>query len=689
MSTDISGNGATQAIYLEMSGVNIRWSKSDAPTNFFTISSWPVTITNTNPGASSILRVIATNNLNITSSTGGVSGYFTANTAFITFDGSGNTITIDGITSYPGFIQNGTSGVNGKANVIVQNFTTAVANLSTLASLAGWLCQSYFSSGVTGNTITNCTNNGAVNGTACGGIVGFRAGYNSGSISITNCTNTGEISEAQSGGIVGQDAGGSDGQITITKCVNRGSITGGGSGGITGQAFATDSNNICIISQCYNIGSITNGYCGGIVGQYAGINSGTYVPRIDISSCYSIGPIYINSGGIIARDGFTYTNAPIVNITNCYGFDNVTPANSCIFSASAPYTKGTLSFCYTPTTGWSDASANAALAGTPTSLTSNNPGTTWAKVLAGTTGNPYLLSAYNAAIYNPSSVVTGGRFYTTSPGLFQSDYNYQLLYIMNSVYSATTQVFVSKGTSPYGYHSYNFNSFTITSVSGGVGQIRLSSINASSGVLDFTLPEAPCFLEGTKILCFENNQEVYRAVESLRKGDLVKTIYNGYMPVCMMGTTSIYNPGNDYRIANRLYKCPKEKYPTLFEDLYITGCHSILVPSMSDDEWEITKAVNGNVYVTDNHFRLLACADENAEPFNKEGFMNIYHIALEHNDICMNYGIYANGLLVESCSIDYLIQYSNLKIMGEEDCSVYQDVDKVPNNMCRPLVETY
>jgi len=158
------------------------------------------------------------------------------------------------------------------------------------------------------------------------------------------------------------------------------------------------------------------------------------------------------------------------------------------------------------------------------------------------------------------------------------------------------------------------------------------------------------------------------------------------MPICMMGTSPIYNLGNDYRVVNRMYKCSREKYPTLFEDLYITGCHSILVPSMTDDQWENTKAVNGDIFVTDNHFRLIACADEKAEPYDYEGYMNIYHIALDHHDICMNYGIYANGLLVESCSIEYLIKYSSLKILGEADCAVSENVDNV---FSRHLVATY
>jgi len=237
--------------------------------------------------------------------------------------------------------------------------------------------------------------------------------------------------------------------------------------------------------------------------------------------------------------------------------------------------------------------------------------------------------------------------------------------------------------SPPSYIASQVDAFSV------VIQDSAGSLSSPSVQVPVNLKQSsPCFLEGTKILCFENNEEVYRPVENLRKGDLVKTIYNGYMPVCMLGTTALYNPGNDYRITNRLYKCPKEKYPALFEDLYITGCHSILVPWMTDDQWENTKAVNGNIYVTDNHFRLIACADEKAEPFNKEGVMNIYHVALDHHDICMNYGIYANGLLVESCSIDYLIQYSSMKILGENDNAVYEHVDNVSNNMRCQLVDT-
>jgi len=177
----------------------------------------------------------------------------------------------------------------------------------------------------------------------------------------------------------------------------------------------------------------------------------------------------------------------------------------------------------------------------------------------------------------------------------------------------------------------------------------------------------PCFMKGTQILCLRAEEEVYRPVQDLRKGDLVKTYRNGYLPIHMIGTSSLSNPGDDERITSRLYKCSKELYPGLFEDLYITGCHSILVPSLTDDQWENTKAILGNVYITDHHFRLMACVDEKAQPFQKDAMIDIYHIALENDDYYMNYGIYANGLLVESCSKRYLTELSNMRIIGEDE----------------------
>jgi hypothetical protein len=69
------------------------------------------------------------------------------------------------------------------------------------------------------------------------------------------------------------------------------------------------------------------------------------------------------------------------------------------------------------------------------------------------------------------------------------------------------------------------------------------------------------------------------------------------------------------------------------------------------------------MYVTDKKYRLMACVDKRAEPWNSEGAYPIWHFALEHSDERMNYGVYVNGgLLVETCSIQFLKSKSNMTL---------------------------
>ena len=176
---------------------------------------------------------------------------------------------------------------------------------------------------------------------------------------------------------------------------------------------------------------------------------------------------------------------------------------------------------------------------------------------------------------------------------------------------------------------------------------------------DTYLPPPPliCFKEGSKIL----TDTGYKPIETLRKGDLVKTLKHGYKPINMIAKKDIYNPAQKERIKDQLYKCSKEKYPEIFEPLIITGCHSILVENrVTHRQVEQIKKVNGDTYFTDDKLRMPACVDERASVYEKKGNFTIYHIALENDDYYMNYGVYANGLLVETCSKRYLKELSNM-----------------------------
>ena len=240
----------------------MQYSVGATPGTWTTITTWPVTINNSSPtpGSSSILNVKATQDLTISSSTGGTSGYFIVGTTYITFDGSGNTITIDTITSYPGFIQNGTNVAGalgyGKANVIVQNFTTTISGASTLATYGGWLCQNFFGNSVTGTLVTKCTNSGDINGVSfSGGIAGAYFGINTlsvGAATISYCTNNGNITGDSSGGIAGTTAGDGavQGAVTISYCTNTGQITIN-SGGIVGSSAGETGGHVTI-TYCTN-----------------------------------------------------------------------------------------------------------------------------------------------------------------------------------------------------------------------------------------------------------------------------------------------------------------------------------------------------------------------------------------------------------------------------------------------------
>jgi len=174
-------------------------------------------------------------------------------------------------------------------------------------------------------------------------------------------------------------------------------------------------------------------------------------------------------------------------------------------------------------------------------------------------------------------------------------------------------------------------------------------------------PSAPCFLEGSKILCLVNNKDVYVPIEDIRKGMLVKTNYhNNYKPVELIGYSTVINNID----SPVLYKCKKENYPALEEDLILTEYHAILVDHLNEIQRKNTIKKLGNIYKTQNKFRLIASVDDRAEPWTKAGKHTVWHLALQNDNIYNNYGIYANGgLLVESISLRYLKEKSNMTLV--------------------------
>lgn len=158
-------------------------------------------------------------------------------------------ITVDGVTNYPGFIQNGSIGSPGYNNITISNvFVNAVD--STLASGGGWIAQEYFSTDATNNVINNCGSNGPISGSS-GGVVGAH----SDNINISNCFTTGNIA-ISAGGIVGAYS-----DSVVVQDSHTSGVIGPAAGGIFGTA-SLDS----VAQNTYTTGLI-NGGSGGIFSE--------------------------------------------------------------------------------------------------------------------------------------------------------------------------------------------------------------------------------------------------------------------------------------------------------------------------------------------------------------------------------------------------------------------------------------
>jgi hypothetical protein len=310
-----------------------------------------------------------------------------------------------------------------------------------------------------------------------------------------------------------------------------------------------------------------------------------------------------------------------------------------------------------------------------------NPSLNWHKVVSNSTGQ------YLAAMYD--TIVTGyatGYIYTSSDygATWMPNSNPSFNKIWKSIASDYTGQYLAADVSggdiytssdygatwmPTSNPSLNtLNWWDIASNSDGTklvaivssGDIYLGNRNSGGGGGGGGGgSQAPCFKKHTKIL----TNKGYLPIQDLRNGDLVKTLRHGYKPIRYIGKMDIYNPGNYDRTKNRLYLCSKDKYHDLIEDLIITGCHSILVDHLTEDQIAKIQNLSGEVFETDLNYRLPTMIDERSIPYEKEGTFTIYHFALENDDVYMNYGVYANGLLVETCPIIHLKDGSRMELI--------------------------
>jgi hypothetical protein len=348
---------------------------------------WTCSIVNTDISLG-LLNIEFVTDITLDSSgVGGQYGYFICGSENIQFgsrtlklDGTRPIITIDGITEYPGLIQNGNSGVSGYNTIYITNLEVRATNGATLVNSGGWVAQAYFGKGTTASSaiLLNCHSTGDT-GVGCGGIVGQYAGP----VKCVSCSSAGVIGQT-GGGIIGANSPSTAGALSCESCWSTGFI-GAYGGGITGQ-----STGAATIANCYSTGTM-NQNAGGISGRYSGGNHyisdcysrgaigdwgggiiGSECGWASITNCYSVGVIPYNAGGIL---GNLQGNNTDKIVSNCYvtgttnhpqygyiipGYSNLT-GNIGVVDGTVYLTNNAA------TTGWANTTANTTLTGTPAS----------------------------------------------------------------------------------------------------------------------------------------------------------------------------------------------------------------------------------------------------------------------------------------------------------------------------------
>ena len=155
-----------------------------------------------------------------------------------------------------------------------------------------------------------------------------------------------------------------------------------------------------------------------------------------------------------------------------------------------------------------------------------------------------------------------------------------------------------------------------------------------------TLFNTHCFLEGTLIL----TPNGYKPIETLNKGDMVRTLH-GDKPIEKRLEQPVFHDASLERNMNQLFSM---NYPSVFQPLIVTGAHSTLVKPTPKEVELIKNMFKNGEEVVDDYCRLPAFLDEKASVYKVSGKYKVYHLMLEGGKF---EGIFANGLLMESCVI--------------------------------------
>ena len=170
-----------------------------------------------------------------------------------------------------------------------------------------------------------------------------------------------------------------------------------------------------------------------------------------------------------------------------------------------------------------------------------------------------------------------------------------------------------------------------------------------------------CFSEGTRILGLTAQlKEEYRLVQNLLIGDFIKSYLHGYRKVSKILKGSFVNNPTEHGVANCMYRMSKTEDNGLIEDLTLTRNHGVLVEKLTEDEEK--KVDKNNLPVIDGLLSIITSDSDKFEKVKDTNVYNYYHFSLDGDgDNDRRFGVYANGLLVETPSNNMMDGAMNIK----------------------------
>lgn len=245
---------------------------------------------------------------------------------------------------------------------------------------------------------------------------------------------------------------------------------------------------------------------------------------------------------------------------------------------------------------------------------------------------------------NPKNVMTTRTF-----SLLITNYSSILIYdnyfvqIENDIYD--NYIIENKGI----LTDITFDNLLVNNV--GINKFTLYGYNTGienfQNIMEGNILVTPiCYLKNTKILCYVDGEEKYIKIQDIKKNTLIKTYKDGYKQISHLAWCKFKNSSDmDIKKTYKLFKLSKQNNSELFEDLYVSGQHSILV----DDIKKHTKPGFRQKKITKikDKYLINACNCKHFEEIDDDEEYELFHIVIDNEQ----YGIWANGILSESLSL--------------------------------------